>query len=85
MTVPRSPNASRLIVVSLLILVAVYWAGARWGKRQPVEVGAGSPTTPISALDTSVRDASLTADEVTNVRVYRQASPAVANILTKAI
>src|SRR5215471_14896839 len=85
MTVPRSPNAPRLIIVSLLILVAVYWAGARWGKRQPVEVGAGSPTTPISALDTSVRDASLTADEVTNVRVYRQASPAVANILTKAI
>lgn len=85
MTVPRSPNALRLIIVSLLILVAVYWAGARWGKRQPVEVGAGSPTTPISALDTSVRDASLTADEVTNVRVYRQASPAVANILTKAI
>jgi putative serine protease PepD len=85
MTVPRSPTAPRLIIVSLLILVAVYWAGGRWGKRQPVEVGAGSSTTPISALDTSVRDASLTADEVTNVHVYRQASPAVANILTKAI
>jgi len=88
MTVPRSPNAPRLIIVALLILLTVYWAGARWGKRQPVEVGAGSPTTPttpVSTLDPNVRDASLTADEVTNVRVYRQASPAVANILTKAI
>lgn len=85
MTVARSPNAPRLIIVSLLILVAAYWAGARWGKREPVDVGAGSPTKLVSVRDASARDAALTADEVINVRVYRQASPAVANILTKAI
>ena len=85
MSVQRIPNAPRLIIVSLLILVAAYWAGARWGKRQPVDVGAGSPTKLLSPLDASARDASLTADEIINVHVYRQASPAVANILTKAI
>lgn len=87
MNAQRNPNALRLIIVGLLILLGAYWAGARWGKRQPVEVGAGSPATSkaISAADLSARDAALTSDEAINVRVYRQASPAVANILTKAI
>jgi S1-C subfamily serine protease len=37
-----------------------------------------------SLADVSQRDATLTSDESINVRIYRQASPAVANILTKA-
>ena len=40
---------------------------------------AGTQATPVSA-----RDAALTDDESINVRVYRQASAAVANVLTKA-
>lgn len=46
--------------------------------------GSGSATTP-SAFDRgSTSDAGLTDDEAINVRVYRQAAAAVANILTKA-
>src|SRR5438132_2579550 len=57
--------------------------------RQPVSVeavrgGAGSGENAKSAVNVAARDAALTDDEAINVRVYRQASPAVANILTKA-
>ena len=48
----------------------------RSGSR---DAGAGAQLTQVSA-----RDAALTDDESINVRVYRQASAAVANILTKA-
>jgi S1-C subfamily serine protease len=37
-----------------------------------------------SSASAAQRDAPLTEDETINVRIYRQASPAVANILTKA-
>ena len=37
-----------------------------------------------AAKSIAQRDAALTDDESINVRIYRQASPAVANILTKA-
>ena len=76
-----------LAVIAILILVA-YWAGARWGPRGPVKVEA---IPPISSENGSVhnaslaeRDAALSTDEVLNVRIYRQTSPAVANVLTKA-
>ena len=42
------------------------------------------PATAKNAAEVAARDAALTDDESINVRVYRQASPAVANILTKA-
>src|SRR5208282_1102882 len=75
-----------------------YWAGARWGQRQPVRVeavpsDAGTSAVPVANRSTAAgnaagsvaaRDAALTDEESINVRVYRQASPAVANILTKA-
>jgi S1-C subfamily serine protease len=82
----RTSNTTRLIVVSLILLLGVYWAGARWGKRQPVRVGA-VPSSNSDVGGTSkiaARDAALTDEESINVRVYRQASPAVANVLTKA-
>src|ERR1700675_2542711 len=75
-----------LAVIAMLILAA-YWAGARWGARQPINVeavpgDAGSPEVKNASF--AERDAALTTDEALNVRIYRQASPAVANILTKA-
>jgi S1-C subfamily serine protease len=92
-------RGARWIVVSGILLLAAYWAGARWGQRQPLNVAA----LPGAANGRSVaegkasasgatagggnagsRDAALTDDELINVRVYRQASPAVANVLTKA-
>jgi putative serine protease PepD len=94
----------RLIVACAVLILGAYWAGARWGQRQPVDVGAvprgggalPAPHTNGGSLANSgvmaspnnvsqaARDAALTDDEAINVRVYRQASPAVANILTKA-
>src|SRR5260221_2991571 len=76
-----------LTVIAILILGA-YWAGARWGQRQPVDVGAGAEGgangQALKNASYSERDAALSSDEALNVRIYRQASPAVANVLTKA-
>jgi S1-C subfamily serine protease len=88
----RTSSLVRLILVCGVLLLGAYWAGARWGQRQPVKVGAmprnADPSvgggTAKSASDVAARDAALTDDESINVRVYRQASPAVANVLTKA-
>jgi S1-C subfamily serine protease len=95
----RNPDSvTRLILVCGVLLLGAYWAGGRWGQRQPVEVGAvprGEPNPALaakpgignaapSAASIAARDAALTDEESINVRVYRQASAAVANILTKA-
>jgi S1-C subfamily serine protease len=90
----RKPTSLvRLILACAVLLLGAYWAGGRWGQRQPVDVGAGSSASPApsgnggrvgNSASVAARDAALTDDESINVRVYRQASPAVANILTKA-
>jgi S1-C subfamily serine protease len=76
-----------LAVIAILILVA-YWAGARWGPRGPVSVEAVPPVTAdkgeVRNANLAERDAALSNDEALNVRIYRQTSPAVANVLTKA-
>ena len=54
-------------------------AGARWGPRQATQVEA----LPTGAKNEST--AGLTDEETINVRVYRAASPAVANIITRAV
>src|ERR1051326_6549716 len=75
-----------LAVIAILILGA-YWAGARWGPRGPLRVEAVPPASPdngsLHNASLATRDAALSSDEVTNVRIYREASPAVANVLTK--
>ncbi len=85
MTGKNSFNAARAVIVVAAIALGAYWVGARYGERQPVQVGATrvSDEHPTAAA-LAARDAVLTDDEALNVRVYRQASPAVANILTKA-
>jgi S1-C subfamily serine protease len=83
----RTSSLSRLIIACGVLLLAAYWAGARWGQRQPVQVEAvrtGGGSHAAAVANVAARDAALTDDEAINVRVYRQASPAVANILTKA-
>jgi len=80
-------HSSRIIVIVLLLIVAAYWAGAHWGPRDPQKVEAvrfSSNSRNADNASFAQRDAALTDDEAINVRVYRQASPAVANILTKA-
>jgi len=79
----KASNAVRLAVVAVVMIAGAYWAGGRWGERQPRKVEALPMATPAS-LEVVQRDGVLTDDESINVRVYREASPAVANILTKA-
>jgi S1-C subfamily serine protease len=86
MTAAKSSNTARIVIAALVLVLGAYWAGARFGPRQPDKVEAvplGGTNAPAAAY-ASQRDAALTDDESINVRVYRQASPAVANILTKA-
>jgi S1-C subfamily serine protease len=84
MNAVNSSNRARIILAALVLLLGAYWAGARFGPRQPTNVEAVPLGGSSSPAETAQRDASLTGDESINVRVYRQASPAVANILTKA-
>lgn len=75
-------NRARIILAALVLILGAFWAGARYGPRQPTNVQAvrlGS-----SPSNAAQHEGPLTEDESINVRIYRQASPAVANILTKA-
>ena len=80
MTASNTSNRTRILLTALLLILGAYWAGARYGPRQPSKVEA----LPRSAATDAQRDAALSTDESINVRIYRQASAAVANILTKA-
>lgn len=84
----KTSSVVRPLAVIAILVLAGYWAGARWGSRGPVDVGAvpgsGGDNGSIHNASLAERDAALSSDEVMNVRIYRQASPAVANILTKA-
>jgi putative serine protease PepD len=82
MTAVHKSHRARIVLAALVLILGAYWAGARFGSRQPTQVEA----VPLGASNTSTaqRDAALTEDESINVRIYRQVSPAVANILTKA-
>src|SRR6202048_1609918 len=88
MTIRRTSSITRLLLAAVIIIGAAYWAGARWGQHGPTGVDAVqrvySSPKHLSAANVATRDAALTDEEAINVRVYRQVSPAVANILTKA-
>jgi len=88
MTTRRNVSYTRMLLACLVIIAAAYWAGGRWGQRQPIGVSALQPNNgtarDVSVANVAARDAALTDEEAINVRVYRQVSPAVANILTKA-
>ena len=82
-------GASRVrpILIVLILLLGAYWVGARFGPRQAREVEArrlGDTQPGLNLKNISERPEALTEEESINVRIYRQASPAVANILTKA-
>jgi len=77
----------RLILVALILLLGAYWVGARYGPHQAKEVEArhlGASQGGLTLKNPAEHSEVLTEDESINVRIYRQASPAVANILTKA-
>jgi putative serine protease PepD len=80
MTAVNTSRRARIVLAALVLILGAYWAGARFGPREPTKVEA----LPLGATAVSQHEATLTDDESINVRIYRQASPAVANILTKA-
>jgi S1-C subfamily serine protease len=87
MSATKASQIARSLLIAGILLAAAYWAGARFGSRGPVNVEAvpGGKDAGAGASGTgAARDSALTDEEAINVRVYRQASPAVANILTKA-
>src|SRR5579863_6715365 len=73
-------RAVRLLAIGLIIGLAAYWAGTRFGERNPSSVDALHSLLP----EPSAAGA-LDPNEAENVRIYRQASPAVANIVTRTV
>lgn len=71
-------RAVRLLAVGLIIGLGAYWAGSRYGQRMPVTVDA--LRAPAAASEKG-----LDAFELENVNIYKQASPAVANIVTRTV
>src|SRR5277367_2269320 len=77
----RSRNrgrAIRLLAIGLIIGLGAYWAGSRWGQQVPAVVNALHSPSASS-------EAGLDPTEAENVRIYREAAPAVANIVTRTV
>jgi S1-C subfamily serine protease len=62
----------------LIIGLGAYWAGSRYGQPNHASVNALPASGPAS-------ESGLDATETENVRIYKQASPAVANIVTRTV
>jgi S1-C subfamily serine protease len=81
-------SLGRLVLIALILVLGAFWVGARYGPRQADNVearrAAEAPGASPSHAVATEHNERLTEDEAINVRIYRQASPAVANILTKA-
>ena len=81
-------SRARLILLALILVLGAFWLGSRYGPHQSESVEARrlgeKPSVAASLKADSQHAEKLTEDESINVRIYRQASPAVANILTKA-
>ena len=71
-------SAIRLLAIGLIIGLGAYWLGSRYGKPSPRSVDA-------LRLNAAPSDNTLDAFEAENVRIYRQASPAVANVVTRTV
>src|ERR1700739_4402801 len=67
----------RLLALGLALVLGAYWAGSRWGQRQPQNVGA------VPAAFPEPKTQQLVGDEVLYVKIYSQSAPAVANIVTR--
>ena len=74
----HTARAMRLLAIGLIIGLAAYWAGSRYGQHAPEKVAA-LPEPEAGATP------SLDSTESENVRIYREASPAVANIVTRTV
>ena len=86
MTQGMKNNRGRLILVALILVLGGFWVGARYGPKQAEKVEARRIAAQPSQSEkpAAAKSEALTEEESINVRIYHQASPAVANILTKA-
>src|SRR5882724_890668 len=71
----------RLLALGLALVLGAYWAGSRWGQRQPTHVEA----VPVPAAFPEPKSNELIGDEALTVKIYSQAAPAVANIVTRTL
>src|ERR1700690_145903 len=71
-------SALRLLAIGLIIGLGAYWLGSRYGKPVPQSVDAVRLPAPAA-------DNTLDPFEAENVRIYKQASPAVANVVTRTV
>jgi putative serine protease PepD len=69
----------RLLALGLVLVLGAYWAGSRWGERQPQKVEA----VPVSFPEP--KPGELLGQEAINVKIYSQSAPAVANIVTRTL
>lgn len=74
----KQRGALRLLAIGLIIGLGAYWAGSRYGQRVPTAVDA--LRSPAAGTDPG-----LDPTEAENVRIYKQAAPAVANIVTRTV
>ena len=72
----------RLLALGVVLVLGAYWAGSRWGERQAPSVQA-VPAVPVSFPVPRVGE--LMGDEAVYVKIYSQAAPAVANIVTRTL
>jgi S1-C subfamily serine protease len=72
--------AIRFLTIGLIIGLGAYWAGSRYGQHTPTTVNAHATLALTNGTETG-----LDPTETENVRIYRQASPAVANIVTRTV
>src|ERR1700675_3603263 len=78
----------RLLALGLVLVLGAYWAGSRWGERQPQSVGAVPAAPALPAVPASFpqpKPMELLGDEALYVKIYSQAAPAVANINTRTL
>ena len=59
-----SRGVLRLLALGLALVLGAYWAGSRWGQRQPQSVGA----VPVSFPEPKPTE--LLGDEASNVKIY---------------
>jgi S1-C subfamily serine protease len=75
----------RLLALGLVLVLGAYWAGSRWGERQPQSVGAVPAVPPVPASFPQPKPGELLGDEAIYVKIYSQSAPAVANIVTRTL
>jgi S1-C subfamily serine protease len=69
----------RLLAIGLIIGLGAYWAGSRYGQHVPPAVDS------VRATGAAPETAGLDSTESENVRIYKEAAPAVANIVTRTV